>query len=214
VDIGQNSQQYTLTIPPHIFLGWNLSNFLTQSVLDGIILTEHDEKLRRMDIAAFPVWLEESANKADEQRRIAFYRSIEARIRRFGGSSQPAAISFSQKPCAPATSSAKANTAFLRMSDYIAKNFKTDIHIEDIAETAGLNQSYAITLFRKESGITITDFITMLRVYEAQRLLLTSDMKIIDIAMEAGFGSMSNFYNCFKKICGKNPRDYRKDLTP
>jgi YesN/AraC family two-component response regulator len=98
------------------------------------------------------------------------------------------------------------------MSDYITKNFKINIHTDNIAEIAGLNPCYAATLFRKESGITITDFITMLRVYEAQRLLLTSDMKIIDIAMEAGFGSMSNFYNCFKKVCGKNPKDYRKDL--
>ncbi|MDR1588387.1 MAG: helix-turn-helix transcriptional regulator, partial [Treponema sp.] len=70
----------------------------------------------------------------------------------------------------------------------------------------------AITLFRKESGINITDYILMLRIYEAQRYLLTSDMKIIDIAMEVGFGSMSNFYKYFKKTCGKNPKDYRKSV--
>jgi two-component system response regulator YesN len=52
----------------------------------------------------------------------------------------------------------------------------------------------------------------MLRIYEAQRYLLTSDMKIIDIAMEVGFGSMSNFYKYFKKTCGKNPKDYRKSV--
>jgi AraC-like DNA-binding protein len=210
--IGPNVHQYTITVPPSVFLSWDLPDPFIKMILSGSIMTEHDKKLRNMDLASFPVWLEESGCSINSQRWVNFYRSAETRLRRFGGFSQPEITSLWRK-CGPVTAPpAKANTSFLCMSDYITKNFKTDIRTDDIAEAAGLNSSYAMTLFRQESGITITDFITMLRVYEAQRLLLSSDMKIIDIAMEAGFGSMSNFYNCFKKVCGQNPKNYRKGL--
>jgi AraC-like DNA-binding protein len=209
VDIGKNVKQYWLTVPPHVFLRWDLPDSLTQGVLNGSIITEHDKNLRQIDIAAFPVWMQEAKDTANEQQKIALYHSLEARIHRFGGGLHTPE-SFSRKALSP---TAKANTAFLRIFDYISRRFKTEIHVADIARHARLHPKYATTLFRKESGINIVDFVMMLRVYEAQKLLLSSDMKIIDIAMEAGFGSMSNFYKCFKKVCGHNPKDYRKELN-
>jgi AraC-like DNA-binding protein len=210
VDIEKNVKQYWLTIPPHVFLRWDLPEPLIQGILNGSIITEHDKRLRAIDLAAFPVWTGEAKNTVNEQLRIALYHSLEARIHRFGGGLH-SPESFSRKAL-PAAPTAKANTAFLRIFDYISRNFKTEIHVAGIARHAGLHPKYATALFRKESGINIVDFIMMLRVYEAQKLLLSSDMKIIDIAMEAGFGSMSNFYKCFKKICGNNPGAYRKEL--
>ena len=47
-------------------------------------------------------------------------------------------------------------------------------------------------------------------VSDAIRLLLTSDLKIIDIALEAGFESISSFYQTFKNVCGRNPGEYRR----
>jgi AraC-like DNA-binding protein len=204
--------QYYITIPPYVFLSWNLPDSLTQGILNGSIVLEKDEALRRMDIATFPVWLKDVLDTKNPQRQIALNHSMEARIRRFGVSAKPALPSFARKTAFPANSSVKANQTFLRIFDYITNNYKNDIKINDIAEITGLHPNYVITLFRKESGINITDYILMLRIYEAQRRLLTSDMKIIDIAMEVGFGSLSNFYKYFKKICGRNPRDYRKSV--
>jgi AraC-like DNA-binding protein len=210
VVIGQEVMQYYITIPPYIFLSWNLPNSLTQNILNGSIIIEKDEALRRMDLASFPVWLKDAADTKNPQRRIALDLSLEARIRRFSISPRPGLTSLVRKPAFPGPTPGKANKAFLRIFDYITRNYKNDLRIEDIAEITGLHPNYITTLFRKESGINITDYVLMLRIYEAQRLLLTSDMKIIDIAMEVGFGSMSNFYKYFKKICGKNPKDYRK----
>jgi AraC-like DNA-binding protein len=206
------AMQYYITIPPYVFLSWDLPDSLTHSILNGSIIIERDKYLRRMDIASFPVWIKEVADTTNLQRRIALNRSLEARIRRFGSPAQSTLTSFARKPVIPANPSIKANEAFLRIFDYITHNYKNDIRIDDIARITALHPNYITALFRKESGINITDYILMLRVYEAQRLLLTSDMKIIDIAMEVGFGSMSNFYKYFKKTCDKNPKDYRKSL--
>jgi AraC-like DNA-binding protein len=210
--IGHAVMQYYITIPPYVFLSWNLPEPFTQSILNGSILMERDEALRRMDIASFPVWIKEASDTANPQRRTALNRSMEARIRRFGGSARPTPAFTTRRPAIQTNPSVKVNKAFLKIFDYITHNFKDDITIDDIAKIAGVHPNYAIALFRKESGITITDYTLMLRIYEAQKLLLTSDMKIIDVAMEVGFGSMSNFYKYFKKICGRNPNDYRKSV--
>jgi len=202
--------QYYVTIPPDVFLSWHLPDSLTNGILNGSIFMEKDMHLRRMDIASFPVWIREAEDTANGQRRIALNRSFEARIRRFGGAVQPALTSFARKTGFPVHSSVKTNESFLQILGYITRNYKNDIQIDDIAKKADLHPNYVVTLFRKESGINITKYILMLRIYEAQRLLLATDMKIIDIAMEVGFGSMSNFYKYFKRVCGKNPKDYRK----
>ena len=210
IAVGPDAMQYYITIPPNVFLSWDLPDTLTQPILNGQVLIEKDRSLRRMDIASFPVWIKEAANAAHPQRRIALNRSMEARIRRFGGASPPAQSFFRRKY--GASSPVTDNKAFLRIMEFITLNYKNDIRIDDIAKKVGLHPNYVISLFRKESGINITNYILMLRLYESQRFLLTTDMKIIDIAMEVGFGSMSNFYKYFKRICGKNPKDYRKTV--
>ena len=132
--------------------------------------------------------------------------AVETRIRRFGASlTHPQDPRKSiQKYLTP-----KDKNSFMIMYDFITTHYKMQIHIDDIAGAANLNPNYAITLFKEKCGINITDLLTMLRVYESQRLLFTTDLKIIDIAMEAGFGSMSNFYKCFNKVCRRNPTDYK-----
>ena len=205
--------QYYVTIPPDVFLSWRLPDTLTNGILNGSIFIEKDESLRRMDISSFPIWIREAIDTENPQRRIALNRSLEARIRRFGGAAQPTLTSFARKSVPPAHSSVKTNKAFLQIVDYITQNYKNEIRIDDLAKEVDLHPNYVISLFHKESGINVTKYVLMLRIYEAQRLLLATDMKIIDIAMEVGFGSMSNFYKYFKRLCGRNPKDYRKILN-
>jgi len=204
--------QYYITIPPDIFLSWHLPESLTNGILNGSIFLEKDRHLRRMDIGSFPVWIREALDTKNFQRRMALNRSMEARIRRFGGAALSTLTSFARKSTLPAHSSLKTNETFLQIVSYITHNYKNDIRIDEIAKAVDLHPNYVISLFRKESGINVTKYVLMLRIYEAQRLLLATDMKIIDIAMDVGFGSMSNFYKYFKKTCGRNPKDYRKIL--
>jgi transcriptional regulator GlxA family with amidase domain len=67
-------------------------------------------------------------------------------------------------------------------------------------------------LFRQVSGMTILEYLAQQRVGHAQRLLATTDLKIIDVAMESGFGSVCRFYKIFRKHCGATPRRYREAL--
>jgi AraC-like DNA-binding protein len=67
-----------------------------------------------------------------------------------------------------------------------------------------------MNLFRRTFGTTITTFITHHRITHAQRLLVTTDDAILDIALAAGFQSLSRFNEAFKQTCGCPPRDYRR----
>jgi AraC-like DNA-binding protein len=68
----------------------------------------------------------------------------------------------------------------------------------------------AMRLFKEMSGVTILECLTQHRVASAQRMLLTTDMKILDIAFECGFNSPSSFYVMFARISGQEPSVYRK----
>lgn len=73
----------------------------------------------------------------------------------------------------------------------------------------GLHPNYAMGLFREAFGTTMSNFILQHRISHAQRLLVTTDDAVIDIAFASGFQSLSRFNEAFKKACGSSPRDYR-----
>ncbi|MDP2791740.1 MAG: helix-turn-helix domain-containing protein [Rectinemataceae bacterium] len=205
VSIPENNTQYWAAIPPEIFLSLDLSPSLVRDVMDGHVLVETDQDLRNMDLAEFPIWKRETKSEVEEIRRTMLL-SLEARLRRF---TYQATSADSLHPLPQKHLSPKDKNTFQGMYDYITINFRNPIRIDDIANAVGLHPNYAISLFKSKCGINIVNLITMLRIYEAQRLLLTTDQKIIDIAMDTGFSSMSNFYKSFNRLCGKKPHEYR-----
>jgi len=57
-------------------------------------------------------------------------------------------------------------------------------------------------------------YLNRLRLTHAQRLLATTNMKIVDIALDAGFASLSRFYSTFSSACHCTPTTYRKRFIP
>jgi AraC-like DNA-binding protein len=93
---------------------------------------------------------------------------------------------------------------------YVARHYHEPLTAGKIAEANNLHPNYAMNLFRQAFGTTITTFITQHRITHAQRLLVTTSDSILEIALAAGFQSLSRFNEAFKKACGCSPRDYRK----
>ena len=208
--IEEENLQYWLSVPPEAFLSFDLSPSIVRDVMNGKILVESDQELRAIDLAMFPVWKRE-ANSSQQEVQRTLLMSLEARLRRFRPRE---AAADSLHPSQPKTLALKDKNAFKNMYDYITVNFRNPIDVGSIAQAAGLHPNYAISLFKKKCGINISTLITMLRVYEAQRLILTTNQKIVDVAMDTGFNSMSNFYKSFKKVTSKNPSDYRQVVSP
>ncbi|WP_391570409.1 helix-turn-helix domain-containing protein [Pseudobythopirellula maris] len=93
---------------------------------------------------------------------------------------------------------------------HITKNYQGPLTASSIAEAVGVHQNYAMNLFQEAFGMTMTSFITQHRISHAQRMLVTTDERILGIALEAGFQSLSRFNEAFKAACKCSPRDYRK----
>ncbi len=201
VDSPSNNTQYWLTIPLDVFVRWGLPENFMHTVLNGQMLKADHQRLRELDKMRLKLWKEDfAAGKKDYLDAVSL--AIESRIRRFGLESEV-------DQTASRAVGSQDRVLFTKVYNYISKNFYDEISIADIAEYVGLHPNYIMTAFKQSCGQSIHKTITMMRIYEAQRLLTTSNMSILDIALESGFGSLSSFYNCFKAHCGKPPKEYR-----
>ena len=97
-----------------------------------------------------------------------------------------------------------------RMCDFIAENFLDDIDCVDIAAAADIHPKYAMSVFKKSTGMTLNEYVNLLRLSYAQALLMKEDANVLSVAMDSGFGSLSAFNKSFRKLAGMSPSDFRK----
>lgn len=73
-----------------------------------------------------------------------------------------------------------------------------------------VSQNHLIRLFRQQVNMTPLEYVNKLRVEKAMHLLSHTDTNILNIALMCGFGSVSTFYEAFKKQMRLTPNEYRK----
>lgn len=100
-----------------------------------------------------------------------------------------------------------------RMLEHIAQHYHMPLHITEIAQSARLSRNQAMRLFRKLTGMSILEYITQHRVSHAQRLLVMTNKKIVDIVYESGFSSPTRCYAAFHKYIGQSPAFYRRAMS-
>jgi AraC-like DNA-binding protein len=100
------------------------------------------------------------------------------------------------------------------MCAWLADHYREDVAIAACARAAGLHPTYAMTIFRRACGVTIWQYLTRLRLAHAQRLLLTTGRDVLDIALDAGFGSQARFYVAFRRAFSTTPAALRRAKGP
>lgn len=93
--------------------------------------------------------------------------------------------------------------------DYIYAHIKERITIETLAEYTGLSASYLSRLFKKETGVSVSDYVREKKIEKAQHLLKFCDYSLIEIANYLSFSSQSHFIQLFKDFTGMTPKKYR-----
>ena len=93
--------------------------------------------------------------------------------------------------------------------DYINANLHTRFTTNDLAVIVKLNPNYLCTLFKKETGITLSRYIRLQRIKASMNLLKYSEYTCLDIANFLCFSSHSHFISIFKKEVGLTPLEYR-----
>lgn len=93
----------------------------------------------------------------------------------------------------------------------IETDLVADLSLKAHAEYLSVNASYLSNLFKKETGITLTEYVNRARIDHAIFLLNTTDMQIQTIAQNCGVPDVNYFTKLFKRTIGKTPKEYRQD---
>lgn len=92
-------------------------------------------------------------------------------------------------------------------------DLSADLSLKTLAKLLNVNSSYLSTLFKKETGSTLTEYVNRKRIEHAILLLNSTDMQIQTIALYCGIPDVNYFTKTFKKIVGKTPKEYREMIT-
>jgi len=95
------------------------------------------------------------------------------------------------------------------MRRFISYNWYKKISLDEISAAAHLSPSYSSAIFKKTVGISITDYITDIRISRASEMLKFSSESVAEIAEKTGFCDIFYFSRTFKKIKGMSPVQYR-----
>lgn len=95
----------------------------------------------------------------------------------------------------------------------IEGNLSGDLSLTRLARELNVNSSYLSTLFKKETGKTVTDYITGRRISHAKQLLKNSRLQIQTVGQLCGFEDVHYFSKVFKRLTGVAPKQYQQTHT-
>ncbi|MCS7464332.1 AraC family transcriptional regulator [Paenibacillus doosanensis] len=96
------------------------------------------------------------------------------------------------------------------IATHLNHHFQENITLEQTAKQFYISTSYLSRVFKKVTGFHFREYLQLIRVKEAQRLLRESHEKVLTIAEKTGFEHVAHFNTTFKKVTGMTPLRYRK----
>ena len=203
VESAAETQVHWLTLPLGWFLHQQWPEAFQRAVLNCDLL--YDEPVQAYSLAQFAHWQQDLARPSDTRRAIVLLE-VEARLRRMADVFTPRRVHFDPAPSPQNQSQAE------KLAGWLAEHALENIRVQEAAEAANLHPNYAMHIFRKTYGQTMLAYLTQYRIAYAQQLLVTSELSVTEIALQSGFGSLSQFYAAFKRLCGLAPGAYRSSL--
>jgi len=211
ISIEPQTRFYCVNISLSCILRWQLPNDFTYRLLRGELVREFGPSMEEHDKLLFAQWSKDMKSGASELRKVVELE-VEARVRRLALTQAPD-DSYSGGGDSPTTAFNQdvANKVEL-MARFIGDRYQDPISAADIGDAVSLHPKYASALFKKHLGMTMGAYLRAQRLSQAKRLLATTEFKVVDIAYEAGFNSVSRFYEVFQQEFGQTPNAYRVSL--
>jgi Response regulator containing CheY-like receiver domain and AraC-type DNA-binding domain len=95
----------------------------------------------------------------------------------------------------------------------IENEYDRDLTLDECASRLHYNLFYVSTIFKKETGVTFSEYLAMYRLNKAKKLLIETDLPIKDIAERLTYNNPQNFIRYFRKLEGITPGQYRKNFN-
>lgn len=91
---------------------------------------------------------------------------------------------------------------------FVESNYMRQIQLSDVADAAGVSGAYISKLFSEHAGANFVDYLTVLRIEKAEKMLLSGDLSIKEIAAAVGYVDPNYFGKIFRKLVGASPSLY------
>jgi AraC family transcriptional regulator, melibiose operon regulatory protein len=206
LDFRDTGDYYVATIPVAWIMKLQIADSLVQPLFRGAVLRSPDSAQAPLDQHLFSRWVRDLAQDRRDLRRAAL-AELEGRLLRLLVESAA-----QRSPASPARNRGTGRAEPNHVEDlafFIAQHYTERITAEDIGRSVGLHPNYAMGLFKRAFGTTLVDYLTHHRISHAQRMLITSDARVLEICLSSGFGSMSRFQAAFLRECGSSPTEFR-----
>lgn len=102
------------------------------------------------------------------------------------------------------------NKLIARFKEFIHKHFDEEISLKQVADEVNLNPSYFSALLKRYIGMNYSEYLTWVRIEEAKKLLIHTDLKVYEVGEKVGYQNTYYFNRIFKKVSGITPGDYKK----
>jgi len=97
---------------------------------------------------------------------------------------------------------------------FVVNNIEQNINISKISSTLFLTKNYIGDLFKQETGMTLGEYITMVKMERAKKLIREGHLKNYEISQKLDYNDTDYFSKLFKKNTGYTPAEYKKSLIP
>lgn len=195
---------YVLNVPMRQFRNWRLSTASRMAVMSGeLLLASAPIPYQQV---MFETWLGERQSGGADQKNLIFDEAQNCirRVDQLGWTTTAQRRSHQ-------VGTASSNRRVDDMIRFIDASFqRADLRVADVADVARLHPNYAMAVFKGAMGVSIGNYLTHVRLAEAQQLLLTTNHKILAVADYCGFATPSRFYAAFQSHLGTSPKQYRE----
>ena len=100
-----------------------------------------------------------------------------------------------------------------KVAEYVMAHYVHNITLDDISTHIGMNRSAFCTFFKRNKGMTFSQFVTQYRLETACGLLKTSQKQVSEICFAVGFNDLPHFIRVFKSTYGVSPTKFRRHIT-
>lgn len=97
-----------------------------------------------------------------------------------------------------------------RVTEFLHENLEQDLTLTEIAEAAGLSQFHFARAFRRTVGLTPQQYLMQIRIDRAKKLLIESDLPLVEVSQSVGFKNQSHFTTLFRKYTALTPKAWRE----
>lgn len=96
--------------------------------------------------------------------------------------------------------------------EYIKENYSKDLNMAVVSNYISMNYSLFSYSFKQYTGSNFVNYLKTIRMEEAKKLLVETDMRVIEVSQAVGYDNEKHFMKIFKGACGVSPSEYRKNM--